>query len=143
MTMKFRIRRLGVLQTVLATSFLIPTVACTATGSSEDGAVASCAFSVQYRGKSYTEVTHDDFTLGAKIGTVKEVPCNDTGDSAQTGAKSESYTAYEITELDAETAIAVKDFRENPDREDGLHLYVLHGEGGYSPEAKKFLDSAN
>lgn len=52
-------------------------------------------------------------------------------------------TTFRIEELDAGTAIAVKDTPANPDREDGLRLYVLQQDGGRPEEAKEFLDSGS
>ncbi len=59
--------------------------------------------------------------------------------SSSESADARSFTTFRIEELDAGAAIAMKDTPANPDREDGLHLYVLQQDGGRPEKAKEFL----
>lgn len=140
MTIASRARGRRVPQGILAASLLLSVVACSA--SSNDGGSASCAVGVQFRGELYTLVSHRDFTVGDKVEAAQENSCDDTGDeSSSASTDAQSFTAYRIEELDAGTAIAVKDTPANPDREDGLNLYVLQLDGGHPKKAKEFLNS--
>lgn len=142
MTTAFRARSRRVPQGILAALLLLSVAACSASSNDDGGGDAACAVGVQFRGELYTQVTHRDFTVGDKIEAAQENSCDDTGDeSSSASTDAQSYTAFRIEELDAGTAIAVKDTPANPDREDGLHLYVLQLDGGHPKKAKEFLDS--
>ncbi|WP_327729871.1 DUF6281 family protein [Streptomyces sp. NBC_00487] len=140
MTTASRARGRRVPQGILTALLLLSVSACSA--SSDDDGSASCADGVQFRGELYTRVSHQDFTVGDKVEGVQENSCDDTGDeSSSESTDAQSFTAFRIGELDAGMAIAVKDTPANPDREDGLHLYVLQQDGGHPKKAKEFLDS--
>lgn len=128
-------------QGVLAALLLLSTAACSASSNDDGGDSASCAVGVQFNGDLYTRVSHRDFTVGDKVDGAQENNCDDTGDESSESTDAQSFTAYRIEELDEGTAIAVKDTPANPDREDGLHLYVLQQDGGHPKKAKEFLDS--
>lgn len=142
MTTASHARRRGVPQGLLAVLLLFSLAACTASSNDGGSGGGSCAVGVRFHGELYTQVTHRDFTVGDKVEAAQENSCDDSGaKSPSTPADTQSFTAYRIEELDAGTAIAVKDTPANPDREDGLHLYVLQLDGGHPKKAKEFLDS--
>ncbi|PSM42695.1 hypothetical protein C6Y14_16065 [Streptomyces dioscori] len=134
---------------MFAACSLFLAVACTATSSGEDGggSAASCAFAVQFRGELYTRVKHADFTVSDALGSSRRTLCDDTGSDPSSGTigtvgtvGTETYTTYRIEELDAGTAVAVRDTPANAGRRDGLNLYVLQLDGGPPDDAKRFLD---
>ncbi|MFH8468611.1 DUF6281 family protein [Streptomyces sp. NPDC017991] len=128
---------------MLAASSLFLAVACTAASSGEDGGgAAACAFAVQFRGELYTRVKYADFTVGDELGSSRRTLCDDTGeDPSSDTAGTETYATYRIEELDAGTAVAVKDTPPGSDRPDRLNLYILQLDGGPPDEAKRFLDA--
>ncbi|MGW6008100.1 DUF6281 family protein [Streptomyces sp. NPDC055210] len=128
---------------MFATSSLFFAVACTTVSSGEDGGggAASCAFAVRFHGELYTRVQHTDFTVSDELGSSRRSLCEDTGEGSSSGTVgTETYATYRIEELNAGTAVAVRDTPANTGRRDRLNLYVLQLDGGPPDEAKKFLD---
>ncbi|MGC5562464.1 DUF6281 family protein [Streptomyces sp. FR-108] len=130
---------------MLAASSLFCAAACdTASSGADGGSAASCAFAVQFRGELYTRVRSADFTVRDELGSSRPTLCDDTGEGRSAGtAATETYATYRIEELDAGTAVAVRDEPDEPDesgRRDRLSLYVLQRDGGIPAEAEKFLD---
>jgi hypothetical protein len=128
----------------LAASSLFFVVACDAASSGADGGdgAASCAFAVHFRGELYTRVRYADFTVRDALGSSRPTLCDDTGEGPSSDtAGTETYATYRIEELDAGTAVAVRDEPDESGRRDKLSLYVLQRDGGIPAEAKKFLES--
>ncbi|WP_060887468.1 DUF6281 family protein [Streptomyces caniscabiei] len=145
MTTASRTRSRRVPQGVLAALLLLSLTACSASSNDDGGRSGACPEGVEFRGELYTKVSHRDFTVGDEVEAAKENSCDeDSGDSSSSeSADAQSFTTFGIKELDAGMAIAVKDTTANPDREDGLHLYVLQQDGGRPEKAKEFLDSGS
>ena len=105
-------------------------VGCTAVSGGGEGA-ASCAFVVEYEGREYDAMGSGEFTVGAKVGTVTDAPCHDTGGDGWDETRTEEptrYDVYEIEGVDIEDAFSLyPDFEEEP-------FMMVRGDGELPPE---------
>ncbi|MER7570241.1 DUF6281 family protein [Streptomyces sp. NPDC126514] len=88
-------------------------VALSAVGCAEagggPGAQASCAYIVEYDDRQYGDVANVDFQRGQKLGTAVLPPCDDTPNDGDDDSSAHRTTAYRVTGLDPDVAIAVGD----------------------------------
>ncbi|WP_320777696.1 DUF6281 family protein [Streptomyces sp. CRN 30] len=87
---------------------VLTATACTASGGGGGEAAASCAITATYGGRTYTDATGPDFTLGAALGTAEFPPCLDTPNDPDTTPAHEPTTAYAVVGSDPREAIAVR-----------------------------------
>ncbi|WP_327247106.1 DUF6281 family protein [Streptomyces sp. NBC_01320] len=119
---------------LLAAAIMVSTAACSATGSN-DGE-ESCAIRFTYQDRTYEDVANVDFTVGQKLGTVTEPPCNDVGGQDGGEESPESVNAYRVEGVSPEAAIAVG---ATPDEAVFVASYV--GDE-LPPEVQKLIDGA-
>ncbi|MFI9768161.1 DUF6281 family protein [Streptomyces sp. NPDC052415] len=88
-------------------------VALSAVGCAEAGgggtADAVCAYIVEYDDRQYGDVANVDFQRGEKLGTAVLPPCDDTPNDGDDDSSAHRTTAYRVTGLDPDVAIAVGD----------------------------------
>lgn len=84
---------------------MTPVTACGSGDSSADDS-ASCVYRVTYQGRTYRDVANVEFTVGAELGDAVKPLCDDTGEGGEAGS---TETAYAVTGVSPEVAIAVGD----------------------------------
>ncbi|MDX3646489.1 DUF6281 family protein, partial [Streptomyces sp. MB09-02B] len=105
-------------------------------GSADSGSgevPAKCAFVVDYGGDSYSDRGDVRFELGARAGTARAVPCDDTPGEAGATAEPAVYEAYEAKGLDPSDAVAI---RLSPDEEP---IFVVRITDDLPPEIEKLF----
>ncbi|MDT9699368.1 DUF6281 family protein [Streptomyces sp. P17] len=114
-------------------------VGCTASdggGEPESGgAAASCAYVIDYDGRSYTDVANIDYKRGEELGTATQPPCDDTPGDGDDGSPVQETTAYRIEGLDPDVAIAVGD------APDDLIFVATRPNGELPPEVERLARS--
>ncbi|MFG3290389.1 DUF6281 family protein [Streptomyces sp. NPDC048179] len=90
---------------LLVVGVMTPVTACAPGDSSADDS-ASCVYRVTYQGRTYRDVANVEFTVGAELGDAVKPPCDDTGEGGEAGS---TETAYAVTGVSPEVAIAVGD----------------------------------
>lgn len=88
---------------------LMTVSACTSVGSSDSpGSGASCAFTIDFQGRTYVNEALLDRPLGKRLATTTYEPCDDTGGNSQVAeVESEEVTIYQIDGLSSDLAIGV------------------------------------
>lgn len=101
--------RSGSIGILLAAATFAVSVACTSSSDGDGGeSASSCAFLVDYRNRTYSDVANVDFTVEDKLGPATLPPCDDTPNDDDDGrATPTSTTAYAVEGLDPGIAIAV------------------------------------
>ncbi|MET7847279.1 DUF6281 family protein [Streptomyces avermitilis] len=130
--------RTGTVGMLLAAATFAVSVACTSSSDSDGGESASlCAFLVDYKNRTYSDVANVDFTVGDKLGPATLPPCDDTPNDDDDGRTTpSSITAYAVEGLDPSIAIAVGD-------EPGdARLVVVYSGKEIPPEVKKLIQSS-
>ncbi len=105
------------------------TTACSAQGGGGE-AGESCAIAALYGGRTYTQVTDVDFTVGKALGTAEFPPCDDTPGHNDDAVGHEPTTAYAVEGLNPRTAIAVRY------TSDEVMLLAVRSDGSLPPEVK-------
>lgn len=93
---------------------------------------AICAMTVTYESRTYHDVANIDFTVGERLGTATQPPCNDTG--RRTEERATESTAYKVEGLDPDIAIAVGD------TPDDAVLMTVRTDKSLPPEVEKLID---
>ncbi|MFB7248282.1 hypothetical protein CW362_19385 [Streptomyces populi] len=104
--------RAGSAWALLTVVLVTTSVACTASGTSDDDgdSASSCAYRVEYENRTYTGAEAKGFAPGDKLGTATLPACDDTPDDDNDGqATPTSTTAYAIKGVDPGIAIALKE----------------------------------
>ncbi|MEU4652775.1 DUF6281 family protein [Streptomyces sp. NPDC023723] len=89
------------------TAVAVLAAACTVSGGGGEAA-GSCAITVTYGGRTYTDAAGADFTVGAALGTAVFPPCVDTPNGPDNTVPRGPATAYAVAGVDPRTAIAVR-----------------------------------
>ena len=129
--------RSGSVALLLTAATFAGSVACTSTSSyiDEGEAAPSCAFVVDYENRRYMDVANVDFTVGDKLGTATQPPCDDTPNDGDDGESAYPTTAYEVEELDSSIAIAVGDTPSD------VQFVAAYTGNELPPEVKKLIDA--
>ena len=127
MSVMIPVRGVAVRMALVVAATLASATGCTVSGSSS----AVCAYQVTYEGRTYHDVANIDFTVGEKLGTAINPPCNDQG--RRTEERATETTAYRVEGLDPDIAIAVGDL-------DDAHLMVVGANKSLPPEVEKLRD---
>ncbi|MEU6104540.1 DUF6281 family protein [Streptomyces flaveolus] len=88
---------------------MVSAAACTADSRGDGEALGSCAFRILYEDRTYRDVANVEFTVGAKVGVATAPPCDDTGGRGDTEESGTTETAYAVTGISPQVAIAVGD----------------------------------
>lgn len=88
---------------VLIAAALFATTGCTAAEAEN-----ICEYRVTYEGRTYADLSGDDFTVGKKLGSAVIPPCDDTPGDGEVDLE-EKTTAYTVEGRDPADAIAVGD----------------------------------
>ncbi|MGW1028738.1 DUF6281 family protein [Streptomyces sp. NPDC002577] len=118
-----------------AATTITVSVACTPLSGGGESA-ASCAFVVEYENRTYSDVANVDFTVGDKLGTATQPPCDDTPNDDDDGSPATPTTAYAVEGLDPGIAIAV-----GGAPGDAVFVAVKSDEG-LPPEVKKLINGS-
>jgi len=115
---------------------MVSAVACTADSRGDGEALGSCAFRILYQDRTYRDVANVEFTVGAKLGVVTEPPCDDTGGREEAEDSGTTGTAYEVTGISPQVAIAVGD---TPGE---AKFVVAYSGTELPPEVKRLIDGS-
>ncbi|CAM5430967.1 DUF6281 family protein [Streptomyces aurantiogriseus] len=86
---------------------LVASAACTSSDGGESS--ASCAYVVEYDGRTYAALERPGFTVGEALGAATVPPCDDTPNQDDDGSTPLSTTAYAIEGRDPGEAIWISD----------------------------------
>lgn len=92
---------------LLAVAAIAAVTGCGSSSSDDGEESASCAYRVEYEGRTYGDVANVKFQVGEKLGTATIPACDDTNDGDEESATAS--TAYAVKGLDPEIALAVGD----------------------------------
>ncbi|MFF3306108.1 DUF6281 family protein [Streptomyces sp. NPDC002952] len=101
--------RCGGVWAAVAAAVAASAVACTDVGAGGGEAASSCAFVVEYEGRTYQDVADIPFTVGDALGEAVVPACDDTPSDGDDGVPRSATTAYAVAELDPAIAVAVGD----------------------------------
>ncbi|MGX1668096.1 DUF6281 family protein [Streptomyces sp. NPDC055400] len=131
----FRVGQSGSVWILLAAAAVAVSAACTSSSGGGDSA-SSCAFLVEYKNRTYSDVANVDFSVGEKLGTATLPPCDDTPNDDDDGAPATLTTAYAVEGLDPGIAIAVGDAPSD------VHFVAVDANKTLPPEVKKLINSS-
>ncbi|KUN90651.1 hypothetical protein AQJ84_39085 [Streptomyces resistomycificus] len=123
---------------MLAGSLVSLSVGCTSVSSSDDGDSArpapSCAYVVDYDGRSYLGRGETDVPVGKSLGSATRQACDDTPGDGDDGEGPALMTAFAVRGVDPAVAIAVAEDT------DAYRLVVADGVEELPPELEKVTD---
>ncbi|MEU2021433.1 DUF6281 family protein [Streptomyces sp. NPDC016469] len=120
---------------LVAAVMVMSVAACTAGGGGEGE--ASCANLYTYQDRSYLDVApHVKFTLGNKLGSATQTPCDDTGGQDESEAEVRTENAYAIDGISPKVAIAIGDTPET------AALFAVRSGDEVPSEVQKLIDGS-
>ncbi|MGW7266078.1 DUF6281 family protein [Streptomyces sp. NPDC054842] len=117
----------------VAAAVVASAVACTDVGGGGGEAASSCAFLVEYEGRTYQDVANIPFTVGDALGEAVVPACDDTPNDGDDGVPGSATTAYAVAELDPGIAVAVGD------APDDVRLVVVRRDGELPSKVRELV----
>lgn len=117
---------------LLAVAATAAMAGCGSSGSDDGEGSASCAYRVEYEGRTYGDVANVKFQVGEKVGSATIPACDDTNDGGKESATAS--TAYAVKGLDPDIALAVGD------RPDDVTFVAVNPGKTLPPEVARLID---
>lgn len=119
---------------LLAAALMTSAAACTDDSSSAES--DSCVNRFIYQDRSYRDVVNLEFTVGDKLGTATQPPCDDTGGQDEVVESETSKTAYAVEGISPTVAIAVGDTPEEAE------FFAAYSGSSLPPEVQELIDGS-
>ncbi|MEU8678809.1 DUF6281 family protein [Streptomyces sp. NPDC048560] len=121
---------------VVMSAVAVSAVACTAGSVGGAQESPSCALRFVYQNRTYQDVANVRFTVGEKLGTATQPPCDDTGPQDGNAAPTTTGTVYAVDGLPPLVAVAVGDSPEE------AALFAVYAGPDLPPEVRRLRDSS-